>query len=70
MTERDDNLTMSEPLVLDAREAAERLGISTRTLFSLTKAGELPAVRIKRRIFYTMDDLRSFIAARREVRHG
>jgi len=49
-------------LLLAVREAAEALGISPRTLWSLTAPrGPLPAVRIRRRVFYRLQDLDNFI---------
>ena len=38
--------------VLDRTQAARRLQISTRHLDRLTKAGELPAFRLGRRVLY------------------
>jgi predicted DNA-binding transcriptional regulator AlpA len=50
--------------VLDSRDAAAALGISSRTLFRLTVAGRLPVVRISRRCLrYRLSDLRAFIDA-------
>ena len=39
-------------LLISVPEAAKTLGISTRTLFDLTKRGEVPCVRIGRRVLY------------------
>lgn len=52
-------------LLLDEREAARRLSISPRTLWSLRKRGEIAAVRIGVRVLYSVADLESFIAAHR-----
>lgn len=52
-------------VLVDAREAARRLGISTRTLWTLTNRGELPAARIGRAVRYRPEALRQF-AERRE----
>jgi excisionase family DNA binding protein len=50
-------------LLLTVRETAEALGISPRTLWSLTAPrGPLPAVRIRRRVFYRVQDLDEFIS--------
>ncbi|MBI1312160.1 helix-turn-helix domain-containing protein [bacterium] len=48
-------------LLVTAQEAAQRLCISERTLWGLTKAGAIPAVRIGRSVRYSVDDLASFI---------
>lgn len=50
-----------ERILLTAREAAAALAISTRTLWSLTARGDLPAVRIGRAVRYDLVDLRSFV---------
>ena len=50
-----------EPMLLTARQAAKVLSISERTLFSVTKSGELPAVRIGRSVRYSVDALREYI---------
>lgn len=52
-------------LLLTCREAAETLAISQRTLFTLTKTGQLAAVRIGRGVRYAMSDLEKFIASQR-----
>ena len=52
----DDRMLISE------REAARRLSLTTRTLFSLRMAGELPYVRIGSRVLYAPADLAVFIA--------
>lgn len=54
-------------LLLTPREAAQTLGVSTRTLFTWTASGQLPAVRLgARSVRYAMSDLENFIAARRQ----
>ena len=50
----------SEPFLVDAREAARLLKISTRTLWSLTNRRELSAVRIGRAVRYRLTTLREF----------
>ena len=53
---------MLERLLLTPREAAYRLGISVRHLWSLTRPrGPIPSVRLGRRVFYRPEDLASFI---------
>ena len=50
-----------ERLLLTSREAAESLGICERTLYGLTRRGELRAVKIGRSVRYSMDDLKTWI---------
>ena len=55
-----------EPLLLDVRAAARLLGVSPRTLFTLTRQG-LPHVRIGRRVFYPLDKLREWVARKTQT---
>jgi len=61
------NMAPLEPLAVSEREAGRLLGLTSRTLFSLRKAGKLKAVKIgdgpKSRVLYAMDELRRFIAS-------
>jgi len=50
------------PLALRPREAAKKLGISPRLLWAKTQAGEVPHVRIGRRIIYPVQQLREWLA--------
>ncbi|MFT3851363.1 MAG: helix-turn-helix domain-containing protein [Ilumatobacteraceae bacterium] len=45
-----DNNDRSEPLTITVEEASRRLGISRGLGYSLVRRGELPAVRLGRRI--------------------
>lgn len=54
-----------EALLVSAREAARRLGISTRTLWTLSNMGAMPSIRIGRAVRYSLDDLRDYIDAQR-----
>jgi excisionase family DNA binding protein len=58
-----------EPLVppplLDRRQAATILGISTRTLSRLAKRGEIPFVRVGSSHRFTVEDLKAFIGQNR-----
>ena len=47
-------------LLVDSREAARLLNISTRTLWALTARGELLSVRIGRRVLYRVETLNEF----------
>ena len=51
------------PRLLTSREAAQMLRISERTLFSLSKRGELQTVRIGSRKLYDPLDIAKFIEA-------
>jgi len=58
-------------LLLTARQAAEALAISPRTLWELTARGELPALRIPgrgraRAIRYAVEDLQRWIQRTRD----
>ena len=57
--------TKTEPetpcLLLTPRDAAKSLSICERRLYGLTKAGELPVVRIGRAVRYGVEDLKAWI---------
>jgi len=54
---------MLERLLLTPREAAYRLGISTRHLWNLTSPrGPIPVVKLGRKTFYRPQDLENFVA--------
>ena len=55
------NQSAIERILLSPREAAAALSICERTLYGLTKRGELPVVRIGRAVRYSMDDIRAWI---------
>lgn len=50
--------------LLTREEAAERLGISTRTLGDMADAGELQPVRIRGRVLYDPETLDAYIRRR------
>ena len=51
-----------ETTLLSIRDTAKRLSISEKTLFNLTKAGRLKAVRIGPRcVRYSLADIQAFI---------
>lgn len=54
----------AEPMAVDARTAAKVLGVSERTVWTLKDRGELPTVRIGRRVLYRVADLHEFLASR------
>ena len=52
-------------LLLTAREAAESLAISERTLWDLTRRGEIPRLKIGASVRYDLRDLQAFIDKRK-----
>jgi len=48
--------------MLDIQEAAKVLAISERTLYSLTKSGEIPALKLQRAVRYRLSDLEEWAA--------
>lgn len=59
----------TEPFLLKAREAAQRLAISERYLYQLTSSGELPCVRIGKLVRYSVETLRKWVKDRESVEH-
>lgn len=51
------------PVLIRPREAADRLGIGARTLWSLTRRDAIPCVRIGRSVRYALADLEAWVAA-------
>jgi excisionase family DNA binding protein len=58
------------PLSLRPREAAAALGLSVSTLARLTKAGELPCVKLGRSVLYPVAMLEEFLRTRAEGARG
>ncbi|MEO0483834.1 MAG: helix-turn-helix domain-containing protein [Planctomycetota bacterium] len=50
-------------MLIDAPSAAKPLALSTRTLWSLTRCGAIPCVRIGRRVLYRPCELEAWVAA-------
>lgn len=50
-----------EPLALRPREAAQALGVSERTLWTLTREGKIPVKRIGRVTLYPVHRLREWL---------
>jgi len=59
-----DGAGHERPLVVSAREAANLLGVSPRTIWSLTASGELPHARIGRRVVYPVAELEQWLESR------
>ncbi|HRT42249.1 MAG TPA: helix-turn-helix domain-containing protein [Phycisphaerae bacterium] len=52
-------------LLLKPAEAAKALGIGSRTLWGLTKAGEIACVRVGRSVRYATADLQAWVEKKR-----
>ena len=59
--------TLASTLALRPREAAAALNVSLSTLERLTKAGEIPVVRLGRVRLYELSVLEKFLETRRVV---
>lgn len=58
------------PLLLTKKQAAARLGISTKTLQKPIDAGEIPTVRVGGRDYIQPHRLHEFVARRERVAHA
>jgi excisionase family DNA binding protein len=56
--------------LLTAREVAEQLGLSTETILSWVRRGDLPAFRLGRAIRFREDDLDAWLAQRATPKRG
>lgn len=66
MTDSRSPRDESAPLGLRPREAAKALGISERSLWSLTKSGKIPHVRLGRSVIYPVATLKDFLNSNTE----
>jgi excisionase family DNA binding protein len=48
--------------ILDVEGAARALGVSTRTIYSLARKGEIPAMRVGREWRFALRNLREWVA--------
>jgi excisionase family DNA binding protein len=62
-----DRESIASTLALRPREAAASLNVSLSTLERLTKAGEIPVVRLGRVRLYELSVLEKFLESRRVV---
>lgn len=62
----ENNLVLK--LSLRPREAAKAIGISVRTLWTLTKQGEIPHTRLGRSVLYPVEALRRWLQERSQGR--
>jgi excisionase family DNA binding protein len=53
--------TQNEKMLLTPRETAKALSICEKTLYALTKSGELRAIKIGRSVRYSVDDINNWI---------
>lgn len=51
--------------LLTVKQAAELLGVSGRTLWSMYTSGEIPVIRIRRTVRFSVADLKAWIARHR-----
>jgi excisionase family DNA binding protein len=51
-----------EPLLVDVKEAARLLSISTALLYDMVADGTIPHVRLGRRVLFSLEGLRRWIA--------
>ena len=58
-----DGPSATPVLALRPKEAARALGIGERLLWSMTNRGEIPIVRIGRRVVYPVAALEAWLAA-------
>ncbi len=54
-------------LLLTPRAAARALAVSERTLWTLSKAGEIPRIMVGRAVRYSVRDLETYIARNRVI---
>jgi excisionase family DNA binding protein len=58
------SISATSPIGLRPSEAAALLSVSPRTLWSWTRAGLIPAIKIGRLVLYRREDLERFLADR------
>jgi excisionase family DNA binding protein len=72
MNEKKDfkELIKVNPMLLGIREAAERLGISESCCRQMAYAGELPVMRVRRRLMVPVKQLEEWIDREFEAQRG
>lgn len=68
LTEEVRQLRKDRSRLMSREEAADRLGISTRTLDDMADAGEIQPVPIRGRVLYSPDTLEAFIQRQADKR--
>jgi excisionase family DNA binding protein len=53
-------VAFSRPLFVGKRDAQAALGVSARTVDRLVASGQLPSVRIRRRVLISVEELEAF----------
>lgn len=66
----NSNDTQVERLLLSSKEVAQMLGISERTLFTMTKDGRIDCVRIGSAKRYSREQVDAFIARSTDSTHS
>ena len=61
------NVAAVDPLLIDVRAAAKQLSISARSLWTLTRDGKIPCVRLGRRVLYSPKALEAWVTQQQEV---
>jgi len=60
-----EQLAFEPPLLLTADQAARVLGLTAHWIYEAARRGELPCVRIGRKVRFVRDDLDAYVAAKR-----
>ena len=63
-------LPSPDPLSLRPRDAAAALGVSISKLERMTKAGEVPCVKVGRVVLYPVSSLKQFLNLHTQVTKG
>ena len=68
----EKRVSSENSLTVSTEEAAEMLGVCSRTVRNLTKRGELPVIRIAGCVRYSREELIEFVrqSSRREMSNG
>ena len=61
MIESNNNMPQPITQLVSRKEVAAILGISERTVWSMTNAGEIPCVRIRKRVLYRLSHIQQYI---------
>jgi excisionase family DNA binding protein len=65
-----ETATTTTKLAMSAEEVCGALGVSPRTLRTWTKAGEIPAMKVGRRVLYPVDQLKQWMEVRTHGQHN
>jgi excisionase family DNA binding protein len=67
--EAGDYPISEKPLAITKKEAARLLSISERTLFQLVADGEIPVVRLKRKVLFRPADLNAWLHSKSDTKN-